>query len=461
MEPIEWLPLKDYQHNSAMFLAERRQALLADEMGVGKTAPTIAACDRVGAKTILVLVPGGARINWAEEFQKFSPMDREIVVMLDGKAKPAAVTVCSYDLLMNVKLRERLAAIEWDVLVLDEAHYLKSRTAKRTKYVYGRRCDSATGLASRAHRTWRLTGTPAPNHVDELWTHLRSAGLYEYGWDEFVREFCAGYNSDYGFKITGVRNVEKLRSLLAGFMLRRKKDEVMTLPPITFSREYLPPGPVRMDVFFARELLQGHSESELRAEIDKANAGLTAAVETSLGARAQADGLLPLLAAMQASTSKLRRYVGLSLVEPYLRRVVPELESGEIDKLVIFAHHVQVLEALRWELRAFNARTISGAIEPRKRDHAIRYFQTRPTGRVLLCQIQAAGTAINLTAANRLDFVEMSWVPGENAQAAARIHRVGQTRPCHVRYFSLAEGVHKLIADACARKTSDAIKCGL
>lgn len=458
----EWLALKDYQQVAVPFLVTRRHALLADEMGVGKTATAIAAADTLGAENILVLVPGGARINWADEFRKFSPFDRDAVVMLDGSARPAPLTVCSYDLLRNPKLRAALMAVPWDVLILDEAHYLKSRQAKRTKYVYGRTCDGQGGLSAKSAHVWRLTGTPAPNHADELWTHLHSAGLYEGKWDAFVQEFCTGYNSDYGFKITGVKNVDKLKALLAGFMLRRKKDEVMSLPPITFSTEYLEPGEVDVQTFFGKRVLgNAHGERLLREELDELNRGLTAAVETARRSHAAADAVMGVLNGMVGSTSTLRRYTGLSLVPSYLAKVLPELDSGEIDKLVVFAHHKEVIERLRWSFKDYGVGVLHGATNPKKRAAAIRYFSKFPKGRVLICQLQAAGTAINLTAASRLDFVEMSWVPGENAQAAMRIHRVGQDRPCHVRYFSLREGVHKLIADACIRKTTELIRLGL
>jgi SNF2 family DNA or RNA helicase len=328
--------------------------------------------------------------------------------------------------------------------------------------VYGRTCDGSNGIASKAAHVWRLTGTPAPNHADELWTHLHSAGLYEGKWDAFVQEFCAGYNSDYGFKITGVKNVDKLKALLAGFMLRRKKDEVMTLPPITFATEYLEPGEVDVRTFFGKRVL-GNRDGErlLREELDELNRGLTAAIETAARAHASTDAVLGTLHGMVGSTSTLRRYVGLSLVPAYLAKVLPELASGEIDKLVVFAHHKEVIERLRWGFKDYGVGVLHGATSPKRRAAAMRAFNKTATDRVLVCQLQAAGTGINLTAACRLDFVEMSWVPGENAQAAMRIHRVGQNKPCHVRYFSLREGVHKLIADACIRKTTELIRLGL
>ena len=98
--------LEPYQLEGARFLADRVQAFLADEPGVGKTAQAIRACDIVGARNVLVLVPASVRVNWLREFDKFSPFDRAGVAMMDGKAIPApeGVTVCSYDMLANKRI---------------------------------------------------------------------------------------------------------------------------------------------------------------------------------------------------------------------------------------------------------------------------------------------------------------------------------------------------------------------
>lgn len=451
--------LKDYQEDAAAFLAARKRALLADEMGVGKTAAVVRACDLMGAKNILVLVPASARLNWIKEFEKFSDQQRPACAIMHGAVEnlPEGIVVCSYDLLNRVNARRTLLARDWDVLVADEAHYLKQRTAKRTKAVYGRRCDGGDGsLAAKARRLWCLSGTPAPNNVSELWTHLHAAGLYAKTWYEFVGEFCKGFESDYGFRITGTKNAERLRAILKPWVLRRTKDDVLSgeLPPITFETCSLEPGPVDVEIHFMA-WLQGRSVEQFNAEIERQNAELAA-----LGVTAPDGGINPALAAQVSGTAQLRRYVGLSIVDAYLARIRAELTLGVIDKVVVFAHHAGVIEAIRAGLQEFNPVTLYGATPADKRERNIAKFQTNPKCRVFIGNLVAAGTAITLTAACRLDFVEMSWVPGENAQAAMRIHRVGQTRPCHVRFFGCAKGIHHDIAVACAEKTAELVKAG-
>ena len=147
---------------------------------------------------------------------------------------PHAVNVVSYDLVaINDDLKKTLIKMRWDVLILDEAHYLKERTAKRTKAIYGFR--QWPGIQSSAERVWRLTGTPMPNNASELYTHLKSADLEHRNYWDYVFEFCDGFDSGYGYNITGTKNVPKLKRLLGQMMLRRKKEEVMQeLPPIRF-----------------------------------------------------------------------------------------------------------------------------------------------------------------------------------------------------------------------------------
>lgn len=451
--------LKPYQLDAALFLAARKRALLADDMGVGKSAATVRACDQIGAQRILVLVPASGRRNWLAEFAKFSDRERPGCAIMHGKIDnlPAGIVVCSYDLLTRVNARKALLAIEWDVLVLDECHYLKQRTAKRTKAVYGRRSDAGEGsLAAVAKRMWCLSGTPAPNNVSELWTHLHAAGLYAKTWYEFVGEFCTGFESDYGFRITGTKNADRLKAILAPWVLRRTKDDVMAgeLPPVTFESVYLEPGPVDIGLHFMG-WLEGQSVADFHAEMERQNAALK---DIMLGARGDVP---PGLITLMSGTAQLRRYVGLSIVQAYIDRVRIELAAGEIDKLVVFAHHAAVIEAIRAGLAEFNPVTLHGATPPEKRERNIAKFQTNPKCRVFVGNLVAAGTAITLHAACRLDFVEMSWVPGENKQAAMRIHRVGQTRACRVRFFGCAKGIHRDIADTCARKTAELVKSGL
>jgi len=102
--------------------------------------------------------------------------------------------------------------------------------------------------------------------------------------------------------------------------------------------------------------------------------------------------------------------------------------------------------------------TITGATHPRARVDAVKRFQEDPFIRGFFGQIQAAGTGITLTAAHDLLFVETSWVPSDNAQAAMRIHRIGQKSLCDVRYAVLPGSIDAIIARAVMRKSESIAK---
>ena len=441
---------EDWQIEGAQFLADRRQAFLADEPGCGKSCQAIRACDAIGAWSILVLVPASVRVNWLREFDKFSLFDRPGVAILDGKTQPVnGVNVCSYDLLANKKLRQSLAARHWDVLILDEAHFLKTRSAGRTRAIYGRRCDGVNGLAERAAYVWRLSGTPAPNHVDELWTHLRSSHLYGKNWVEFVAEFCTGYESNYGFRITGTKNAEALRSLLHPFMLRRKKADVIPqLPPIEFEYRTLEPAVVDEEVYFPETIMGGNAH--LRQELADQNAQLKAARE------GKAD-VLETLRTLAPSAGTLRKYIGLSKVPGYLDVIRPELRARKYDKLLIGAWHNDVVEWLRRELHEFGAITLYGGTPAAKRQTLLDKFKTNRACRVLICQVRVA-IGFNATAAYRADLLEPSWVPAENKQFIDRVHRIGQTGAVTARFFGCGRSIDADITQALAQKARELAK---
>ena len=445
-----------YQIEGAKFLASKPQALLGDEMGLGKSAQAIHACDLVGAFQILVVCPAAVRINWDREFHRFSPMDRPCKVIQTGKEKPInGVNVVSFDLL--AKLLDPLRAVNWDVLIIDEAHYLKERSAKRTKAIYGHAFKN--GIAHKAKHVWRLTGTPMPNDASELYTHLRSAGVVNEPYWDFVYRFCAGFEGDYGYKITGVKNVPQLKELLAQMMLRRKKEEVMTeLPPITFHNVTVERSEVELDPWFYENWKPIGIPAFLE-QIKGVDQSLKTALQTiKTGHHHNSDDSVALLESFAKSTSTLRRYIGLAKLPKVLDIIEEDLASGAIEKIVLFAMHQQVIEQTRTRFRKYGAVTLYGGTPTAKRQYNIDKFMNDKRCRVFIGQVVAAGTGITLTSAHEVAFIEADWVPANNAQAAMRCHRVGQTKPVRVRFFTCAGSVDEEVMRVLVHKTREITK---
>lgn len=448
-----------YQVEGAKWLATKTQALLADSMGLGKSAQTIIACDIVGASRVLIVCPAAVRINWDREFTRFSPMDRHNTVIMTGKDEPGPqVNVVSFDLLAsNEKLRNKLKSIHWDVVIIDEAHYLKERTAKRTKALYGH--AQHPGICHNAKRVWRLTGTPAPNNVSELWTHLKSGGVVNEPYWDFVYRFCSGFDADYGYKITGHKNVEQLRALLSTFMLRRKKEDVLKdLPDIIFQNVTVERSEVELDPWFY-ENWRPIGVPQFLANLKTLDTNLKNALDSikDCSHYAQKDAIT-LLESFTKSTSTLRRYIGLAKLPKILDIIEDELKSGQVKKIVLFAVHQQVIENARVRLREYGAVTLFGGTPAARRQSNIDRFMKDDTCRVFIGQITAAGTGITLTSAHEVAFLESDWVPANNAQAAMRVHRIGQTRKVRCRFFNCAGSVDEQISSILMHKSRELAK---
>lgn len=425
---IELFP---YQHQGADWLTKAKFRLLADDMRLGKTAQTITAADAIDAKTITVLCPAVARINWEREFNKFSTKPRSISVILSNKDLKNAgdVRICSYDLAGKLPKRAD------DLMVLDECHYLKSTDAARTNVVLGK-----AGLVHRAARTWFLSGTPAPNHPGELWAMLYVAGVTKLTYEKFVDQFCVSYPSAYGRdgrRIVEGKNLKELKELMAPFMLRRTKAQVKPeMPPVLFSELVVPAGDVDLEINFFPQWANGpDGPAILKRQLDSQYC-------TAVNAYDQAvkDGRnpFPILEAIAEQTSLWRRYTGLQKVPGVVEKVAAELEAGAYRKIVIFAWHKAVIDRLREGLVKFDPVTLFGGTPAEKRQKNIDRFQNRGSCRVFIGQVLAAGTAIDLSAASNGLIVEPSWVPGENAQAAARMDGPNQKEQISMQIVSVA-----------------------
>lgn len=410
-----------YQITGAEFLIRRKRALLADEMGLGKSAQAIMACDAVGASQVLVLCPASVRENWRREFKKFGM--RDIVPR-----------VMSYDAVVRDlgMLRE---IPHWDVLIADEAHMLKNHKAKRTQAVFGPRCDGLGGLVERAERVFLLTGTPAPNHPAELWPMLRTcAPELIYGvnhqplsyWS-FVRKYCKTRDNGFGIQIVGGRNLEQLKARMSPFVLRRKKAEVLKeLPPIRFD-----------ELAVQTTTAHGFKMVDLTEQEQ--------AIRKALAEHGVAG-----LREIAAHVAQLRRVTAMAKVPGVVEWIKDQFEGG-LDKLVVFAWHREVIGALQ---SAFSFHiSIAGDTPTGSRAGIVDCFQQNPAAKLFIGQIQAAGTGITLTAASDVLFVESSWTPADNEQAAMRVHRIGQRNACLIRFATLAGSIDEQIQRALMRKT--------
>jgi len=403
--------LEEFQEDGARFLARERKAFLGDEAGLGKTLQAIRACDHIGARKVLAIVPPSVVVNWRREFADSSLLDPQLDITTPTLAARAKLETA------------------YDAVILDEGHYYKTPTSARTKTVYGERCEGE-GLVSLAPHTFVLSGSPVPNNPSEIWTHLHAlrpelipgpAGTGPLSFTRFQQVYCQIQQTPFGPRITGVRpsRVPALKELLSHFMLRRFEDSI-ALPPLRIEPLYVDATISRID------------NSEDAKKVRDALA---------------ADGLAG-LKKLTGHVAELRRLLGLAKVEPVINYVRDWLMNND-GKICIYAHHREVIECFQ---RTFRDQCASITGSTTNRQAEVDRLQTDPMCRVFIGQEQAAGEAITLTKASETLLVEPSWVPKDNYQVIKRIHRYGQEQPCLARFVTIEGSIDDKINQVLMRK---------
>jgi superfamily II DNA or RNA helicase len=415
--------LRDYQVDGYRWLCRLASwgagACLADDMGLGKTLQALALlCQRAGQGPALVVAPTSVCANWVNEARRFAPAlevtlyreaDREQAVSRLGAGQ---VLVASYGLV--TRDLERLKAVRFATLVLDEAQAVKNAATRRARAA--RELDAEFRLA--------LTGTPMENHLGELWSLFRIAfpGLLG-SWESFRRRFALPIERD---KDAGRRKA--LAAALRPFLLRRTKDEV--------ARELPPRTEIQLPVVLSPEERRLYEEARLAAVARLAGQDQLAPEQRRFQVLA-AITRLRLLAChpklhdpeAAAASSKLERFLSL----------VSDLREGG-HRALVFSQFTSHLALVREALAASGARHLylDGKTPAAERDRLVERFQAGE-GDLFLISLKAGGTGLNLTGADYVVHLDPWWNPAVEDQATDRAHRIGQTRPVTV-YRLVAQG---------------------
>jgi SWI/SNF-related matrix-associated actin-dependent regulator of chromatin subfamily A-like protein 1 len=432
---------RPHQIEGARFLADRKASLLADQPRVGKTGAAIMAADYVLADTILVVTTSSGRPVWRRAMAEWSPFGRKVQIVKDNIAADTQVAIVSWGAITQPNVRSALLRRKWCVLILDEAHFAKSFSAKRTQAVYGvcedDRLMQSAALAAKAERVWPLTGTPAPNSPLDLYPHLRALrpeclrahdGMPDVTreqdfMDRYTRWRPKKLNPWTTIKIVmGGKNGEELRRRIGDFVLLRTQADVGITEPIY---EIMP----LTTTATMRRQVEGNVDSA--AVLAAAEAGSTKDLEMHLG--------------------PLRRLTGELKAKAVAAAVAEEFECG-LDKIVLAYWHKDVGAILREALSKYGVVGIDGTASANDRESAEQRFLHDPSIRVFLGQIQAAGEAIDLSSAAELLFVEASFQPAHMKQMSLRITNHSQTRLPRVRVAVLEGSLDEAVQSILLRK---------
>jgi SNF2 family DNA or RNA helicase len=448
-------PLFPHQLEGATRIAERRPTYLALDMGIGKSRAFIEAVKMREATRVLVLCPASALLVWKREIKLWQPKASFVVVRTAADLnKPGNYYIVSHGLMSQKPgpIPEALATgTAFDMTAIDEAHAYNAADTNRVKAL--RRATPKLG------QIVPLSGTPMRNHAGDLYTLLSICwpqGLANPNGTlmprhAFEERFCRVTHKTFGGArmirvIEGSKNLDQLKTLIAPFMLRvRKQDVFKDLPPILWDQVPVPldhslmPGPEAEQ--FERAITRILAEAGPDANLDVVTAAL----------RALGDNV---------AMATLRRMLGAAKLRGATDYIVDMLDNLPEDrKLLVFAHHAHVIGALSRHLGEYSPAVLVGTTAPKDREAAVDKFLNSRHCRVFIGNIQAAGTAITLVGPNcqcsDVVFVESSWTPMDNAQAACRVHRIGQQDGVCARMLSAAGTVDDLINSLLVRKARE------
>jgi SNF2 family DNA or RNA helicase len=233
-------PPLSHQKEAIEKLAGSKRFILADDMGLGKTTSTIIAALESGAKKVLIICPASLKINWSREIENYT--DKSIYIC-EGKnfSSDHDFVIVNYDIIKNfhdIKDKETSQIInsKFDLVVIDEAHYIKNSQAQRTKLI--------NHFVKNINRVWLLTGTPITSRPIDYYNLLSLVeSPVAQNWMAYVIRFCEGYQFRAGqrkvWNVNGASNLDELRERTSKQILRRLKTDVLDLPEKIISPIYL------------------------------------------------------------------------------------------------------------------------------------------------------------------------------------------------------------------------------
>lgn len=453
---LAYLP---YQRAGIHFTRGRKNTLIGDDMGLGKTIQGIGASNcRPEARSILIIVPASLRLNWVKEWRKWDTKGLSIAYVegLSSEFPTTDVVVINYNLLLwsledsGVIYGKHLAAIharKWDMVIVDEAHYLKNPKTQRTAAVYGKwdRKPEKRVAPIEAEVKIALTGTPIPNRPIEAYPTLKWLDEDTFGnWGRFAMRYCGGHRNGYGWDVKGASNLQELQELMRStVMIRRLKADVLKeLPP---KRRQIIELEGHEDL--VRREREAFQKLEARVMGARVAAEIAKASEDDDEYKAAVDRLTEALKVAFTDIAKLRHDTAVAKIPDVIEHIRDSLEHG---KVVVFAHHKDVIRAILDEFDG--AVSITGDTPLLARQAAVEEFQKNPECVLFVGNIMAAGVGHTLTASRHVIFAELDWVPGNITQAEDRCHRIGQTDHVLVQHLVLNDSLDARMAKRLVQK---------
>jgi SWI/SNF-related matrix-associated actin-dependent regulator 1 of chromatin subfamily A len=415
-------PPMEHQKEAIEKLVKNKKFILADDMGLGKTTSTIIAALETGAKKVLIVCPASLKINWQREIANYS--DRAVYIA-EGKkfSDEHDFVIVNYDILKNFHdtkeiEKSEIMKINFDLVIMDEAHMISNPQAQRTKI--------ANDIASKSNRVWLLSGTPMTSRPMNYYNLLNLVDSpVAMNWMAYAKRYCNGFQFSVGkrkvWNVTGASNLDELRERTSTHILRRLKEEVLDLPEKIITPVYL--------------RLKSKDYEDLVGEyFDWYDQN----PEESTSLTIQFSKLM-----------KVRKVIAQEKIKNTIELAENIIEQGK--KVIIFTNFTDTLNEI-YNHFGKSAVYLDGSCSKFHRQNAVDEFQTNDKIKVFVGNLKAAGVGITLTSAEAVIMNDLSFVPAEHSQAEDRSHRIGQKNSTSVYYPLFENTIEGAIYDILNRK---------
>jgi SWI/SNF-related matrix-associated actin-dependent regulator 1 of chromatin subfamily A len=410
-------PPLEHQKVAIEELLKNKKYILADDMGLGKTTSTIIASLEMGAKKILIICPASLKINWQREYQLYS---EKTSYVCEGKnySEESDIVIMNYDIIKNFHdSKDRKNSIimksNFDLVIIDEAHYIQNVQAQRTKLI--------NDLVRDIDRLWLLTGTPMTSRPINYFNLLSLVDSpVAKNWMAYVVRYCSGYQFRVGprkvWNVMGASNLEELRDRTGATVLRRLKEDVLDLPEKIITPVYL-----RLRSKLYEEVMGDYYNWYEKNPEESKN-----------------------LSIQFTKLTQVRQVVAEEKTQHTIELAENIVEQGK--KVIIFCNFTKPLETIVNHFGKSAVR-LDGSMSKTQRQDSVDRFQEDDNVKVFVGNIKAAGVGITLTAAEAVIMNDLSFLPSDHSQSEDRAYRYGQKNNVLVYYPIFENTIEGIIYD--------------
>jgi SNF2 family DNA or RNA helicase len=418
-------PPMEHQKVAIEKLLANDKFILADDMGLGKTTSAVIGALESKARKILIVCPASLKINWEREIKNYS--DRKVLIVEGRKwGSTFDFYIINYDIIKNYHTTDKsedsddyklLVNANFDLAIVDEAHYISNATANRTRLL--------NDVLETIPKVWLLTGTPMTSRPINYFNLLKIVeSPLTLNWQSYVRRYCKGYQFNVGnrkvWNTSGASNLDELRERTKNIVLRRMKTDILDLP-----EKIVTPVFVELNSKMYNEELEDFTRISNDKKDDET---ITVTLNRLM---------------------RIRQLIAYEKI-PYTCEIIDRcLEQGK--KVIILTNFTMTLDMLHEKYKK-NSVTLDGRMSKDKRQENVDRFQNEDKIKIFIGNIKAAGVGITLTAAEVVVFNDLSFVPADHSQGEDRAYRYGQKNSVLVYYPVFENTVEKIIYNILQKK---------